>query len=247
MWVNPNPAFGLHDSAQIREKVRVNPSYAALLHSQEIGLENPGKDFVLIQMGARSHLVPTSIRAIQETTHSIPHQIDRDYFIGEMTFSRYWFANSGFGMVSSEVQKHSRSTVVQTMQLNKASQYVPMISEVTKNLALKYWKEGETIEFLDNAKFLLFQVLVRVLFGRDVDVDMTFPYLKPDDSKEHLTFPQLLMRYVDEGLEGGFTFVNMAFPQAVKYRIGTENQRMYKNFCTLKAALQGFADNSKDS
>ena len=115
---------------------------------------------------------------------------------------------------------------------------------MTRNFVSKYWKEGNTIEFLDNAKFLLFHVMSRILFGKDVDVDKRFPYLAPDGTTENLTFPILLMKYVQEGLHSAFTTANMAFPCLVKYRIGSENQRINKNFKTLSAALQEFADNS---
>ena len=155
-------------------------------------------------MGASSQLVATSVKGIQETSRQIPNKIDRDSFIPKTTFGRDFFIHSGFGMTTTAVHKHTRETIGKTLQLNKASQYIPLILNVTKEYAKKNWKVGKNIEFLNESIGLIFEIVTRIVFGEDIDLEKTYPFIHRDGSIEQKTFPRFFYKLGTEGVEEGF-------------------------------------------
>ena len=66
VWVNPSPKLLLHDVAEVRSREQSDPKYTILQYAGDRGLENPDKDFVLVQYGSVSSLQVTSHKALQE-------------------------------------------------------------------------------------------------------------------------------------------------------------------------------------
>ena len=54
VWVNPSPTLVLNDMANVRAIQAENPKYPSLQYAGDRGLENPEKDFALVQLGTVS-------------------------------------------------------------------------------------------------------------------------------------------------------------------------------------------------
>ena len=66
VWVNPSPKLVLHDVAEVRSREKSDPKYTILQYAGDRGLENPDKDFALVQYGSVASLNVTSHKALQE-------------------------------------------------------------------------------------------------------------------------------------------------------------------------------------
>ena len=121
VWVNPSPKLVLHDVAAINERnEKKNGKYALLHYAGDIGIENPDKDFALIQLGTLTFLHVVSVQAFQETLQKIPGSIDRDGTFLVTTFGRY-APRTGFAQISNAKWKHTRETNGRAIQFNKSS------------------------------------------------------------------------------------------------------------------------------
>ena len=73
------------------------------------------------------------------------------------------------------------------IQYNKASQYVPLIFKIVRT-HLSDYKNGDSVDIQQLNSSMLFKVIASIIFGADLDLKKTYPYLKPDGTTLQVNF-----------------------------------------------------------
>ena len=141
---------------------------------KELGKEH---DFVLLQLGIPvMHAVTPE--AVEEAIQKVPLYIDRN---SESRVLNWLAPRSAFFNRSSSDWKRKRENASRTIQFNKASRHVPLMFEEATTAAAT-WTTQPQVELKSAISDITFSVISKILFGKDLDLERTYPYLCKDRS-----------------------------------------------------------------
>ena len=100
------------------------------------------------------------------------------------TFTRL-FKGQGYGSISNGRWRHSRETNGRAIQFNKSSLYVPLIFSTARQHT-KQWKVGDEFDLQEVNSNITFNVISKILFGNDLDLQSSYPYLCKDTTTKQL-------------------------------------------------------------
>ena len=188
VWTNHSPSLLAGDWPLFNQRY-ISKGTSFLDVWGDAFLENPRNDFVFTSVALFTRLFPSSPEAINETLKVIPNQVDRG--IGIKDVARV-FPTSIFWHQSNQNWKCKREAIGRAIQFNKASQYKQLMLETVRERASS-WSSRGPIEFMKEATHLTFDVITKIIFGRDIDLGTTVPYRNMDGSFSELSLRDMFM------------------------------------------------------
>ena len=181
---------------------------------------------------------------MREFNRLIPEKIDRsdnqEAVLGKIT-------PNSFGLLPSNKNwDERRKLATKTIGINFASKYIPMmistVDEWSKNI-----KINESIDFTTELKRITFNIITKILFGRDIDKMDKWVYVSPNDgSTTLLNFDDAYFKYTFDELMTAFSLKFRAFPILSKLKMIEPFKSNNKNNKAIYSALKKFLDMSDD-
>ena len=139
-----------------------------------------------------------------------------------------------------------RKLATKTVGIGFASKYIPLMIQTVDNWA-KNVKIGEKIDFTLELNRITFNIITKILFGRDIDKMEKWEYTSPHDgSVTLLNFDDAYFKYINDEFYANFSIVPRAFPFLKKLKITEPFKSNHKNNKSIYSAIAKFLDMSED-
>ena len=186
-----------------------------------------------------------SLKSINEFNKLVPEKIDRDDKKDSIIST---ISPNSFGLISSSKDwERRRKLVTKTIGINFASKYIQMMIETVDEWS-KNIKLNEKIDFTQELNKITFNIISKILFGRDIYKIEKWEYTSPHDgSVTFLSFVDAYFRHVNDELIASFSLKSIAFSFLKKFRITEPFKSNYKNNNSIFSTLAKFLDTSEDS
>ena len=130
--------------------------------------------------------------------------------------------------------------------INFASQYISMMIKNTDDWA-KQLPIGEEIDLSFETSKLTFNIISKILFGRDIDKAANVQYVYPDSGEvKSLSLAEYFIQYVKDELDAYVRPKGHIFPFLMTYKLAEPYKSNSINHNTLYAAIKEFLSTSKD-
>lgn len=143
------------------KQARTGVFYDIIVNAQKKGNT---VDFKLIQFGADSQLMFCSIRAFNEFEKLVGSKIDRQSHIGRPVG---YMMPRGFAFKPTDSNFFKRKKqVITLLELNKCSQYLPMINRICDE-HIDQIDTSKEVDIMNMLKNMSIEVILDIVFGED--------------------------------------------------------------------------------
>lgn len=196
-------------------------------------------DIRLGHMGETMQFEVISPKACEELDKLIPHVVDRYNGKFGIQFVRAFGETSALRRTDDHYKK-VRSVLTKLLGFNHASRYIPIVLDCIEE-KVKGWKEGETIEALEEMCNVVLKIIIKIIFGKDINDEVEHMNYHTKDGKVvemdfYTFFPQVMRDLLDAEIH----YINIVFPVLFKNGWCYPNNVNEKNIIELRSKLKNF-------
>ena len=232
----------LGDIAEIVEYQKQNKFI--LYNSIETVIENPNYDIKLVQFGPDTTFDMLTVKALKEFESLIPNKIDR---FDHKNFPADNISPNSFGVARSNKDWDiRRKTILKTMGINFASQYIPMMMKTVDDWS-KEVKFNVSLDLSKEMGIITFRIITKILFGNDIDMLGKVKYISPSDHKEeHLILEEFYSKISRDQFIAYLSPKGKIFSFLTKYNLVEPYKSNVRNITNLINSLREFVKLSSD-
>ena len=171
-----------------------------------------------IRLGHFGELIQFEIispKACDELDKLIPDKIDRYDGKFGIQFVRV-FGNTVALKRSDDYYLKVRNTFTKLFGFNHASSYIPIIIDIISE-QVDSWKTGQTIDGLSEMCNVVLKIIVRIIFGKDINDEIEYlNYTRIDGKVVKMDFYQFFPLLMKDLLDAEIHYINIVFPVLFK-------------------------------
>ena len=202
-------------------------------------------DIWLSMFGSDAYFYCQSVQAIQELYDNLPNNIDRGK---NMLFFLTKLSQDGMEIQpSTENWKLRRTTFNKLIGINHSSKYIPIIVQQMQDMK-KLFKKDETVDFSIEAPKIFFNIISKILFGKDLSENAgLLSYKASDGTIEKMEIGSFFIRVWKDIGESAFHPLTAFVPVLNKKNLVNPFKRDYNNALEFRRALKEFLKTTKDT
>ena len=183
---------------------------------RDLSLNNQNYDFYISQQGASTIFDVLSTEALNEFEKLVPFKIDRHNHYGINPIGNI-VPHSFLLLETTKEWVERRKEAMKSIGINHISRYIPLMIEATDEWA-KSVKKNEEIDLSLECSKIIFAVIAKILFGKDVDNMLPIPYISPKTGKTTYLSPwDFYFQYGKDEFDGYTNPKGCFFPFLAKY------------------------------
>lgn len=194
--------------------------------------------------GKQAYFLLNSVEALAELKSYVPDKIDR------WDYSKKNFGRMCLGSLdqrrSDKEWKRRRDAIMQTIGINFASKYIPLMIQKIKHIT-ETWKEGEWVEFEKHMRSATFEIITEILFGRDISKKIgKFRYKDTKGNLSEKALEDFIITLSGDVYLATTKLQSIMFPFLIHYNLLPPNNIIYENVRELWGKLREFLDTNED-